>query len=243
MKSRINEQGSAAHVVVILVLVVAVLGLLGFVFYQNFIQKDEPTEPTTSQTTAPEANVTEGMILETRQLDGYTLTFERPEDWKYDERGFTSPEYDVTVSLALINPSGLGGTCGPVDGPVTDPLRFVGTESVAGYDGAIFAEYISENTEDERLYYSFGLQPSSNESIKNARLGDSTCHTFSAVPGFVRLNNDYSTTLRGQATFLDVSQVDGSVLEGKTVSDIEAAFESEAGQQARQILLSAKISR
>lgn len=50
MKSRIKEQGSALHIVIIIVLVLAVLGLLGFVFWQNFINKPVGTQNTAGDT-------------------------------------------------------------------------------------------------------------------------------------------------------------------------------------------------
>jgi hypothetical protein len=54
MKSHTNEQGSAAHIVIITVLVVAVLGLLGFVFWQNFIKEEAPQQTATQTTTTVE---------------------------------------------------------------------------------------------------------------------------------------------------------------------------------------------
>ena len=57
MKSRIKEQGSALHIVIIIVLVVAVLGLLGFVLWQNFMNKpaDSQADNTSATSTQEEA--------------------------------------------------------------------------------------------------------------------------------------------------------------------------------------------
>jgi len=52
MKFRTNQQGSAAHIVIIVALVLVVLGLLGFVFWQNFLKKDTVTVNEQKQNTA-----------------------------------------------------------------------------------------------------------------------------------------------------------------------------------------------
>ena len=51
MKSYNNQQGSTAHIVIIILLVVAVIGLLGFVFWQNFISKEPAVESNNASTT------------------------------------------------------------------------------------------------------------------------------------------------------------------------------------------------
>ena len=54
MKSRIKEQGSAAHIIIIVVLVLAVLGLLGFVFWQNMNKPVDNKTATTDSTATSE---------------------------------------------------------------------------------------------------------------------------------------------------------------------------------------------
>jgi len=51
MKSRIKEQGSSAHIIIVVVLVVALVGALGFIFWQNFINKPAESTVQTTETT------------------------------------------------------------------------------------------------------------------------------------------------------------------------------------------------
>jgi len=78
MESRIKEQGSALHAVIITVLIVAVLGLLGFVFWQNFINK--PSE-TISQDTADNVVLFENQKTATDQRNDTGLSLKYPGNW------------------------------------------------------------------------------------------------------------------------------------------------------------------
>jgi len=56
MKSRISQQGSVAHMAVVIVLVIALLGALGFIFWQNFL-RSQSSEKSASEATSTSQNV------------------------------------------------------------------------------------------------------------------------------------------------------------------------------------------
>lgn len=87
MKSRIKEQGSALHIVIVVVLVVALLGALGFIFWQNFINKPNDTqasvEQTNSEQSAPssEDNSASFVSKDFMTSDNFGITYKIPSTW------------------------------------------------------------------------------------------------------------------------------------------------------------------
>lgn len=128
MKSRIKEQGSALHIVIIVVLIIALLGALGFIFYQNFIKQDAPvsnTVPDTSQQTEDEEEA--GTYKGTRvvALSG-VYSIKIPNGWKVTRN--TDSTSNIQQSMG---PNGLeyDESKSPV---VTDEL-------IGGHDALIFS--------------------------------------------------------------------------------------------------------
>lgn len=243
MKSRISQQGSTAHIVIVVVLVVALLGALGFIFWQNFIKQEDTSQvqtPQSSETVQDEP--TEDGETVSQTLDGYTLTYTHPADWKKTSEGLISPDSEVNLELVLSNPQGLGGTCGG-DDAVTDPLVQTSWEAVPQYSGAIFSSYVYKDTTSGANYYSMGLQPSGREEIKRAQPGDSACLVYSSIPGFIFLNSDMSTVLRGQVSFTSLRIDAYRSRSDLSLQEIESAFDSEYAKQAKQILLSVQVKK
>jgi len=52
MKFQIKEQGSTAHIAIVVILVAALLGALGFIFWQNFVNKTSQDSSTNTSATS-----------------------------------------------------------------------------------------------------------------------------------------------------------------------------------------------
>lgn len=115
----LSQKGSA-HIVIIIILVVALLGTLGFVFWQNFMQKDTETKPTTQSST--QKDTPKQITYKTYQTNKYPISFKYPDSWtikneKADDQSSFSRSVDVVTSANDVvsfsaGGQGLGGTCG-----------------------------------------------------------------------------------------------------------------------------------
>jgi hypothetical protein len=244
MKSYTKQRGSIVHIAIVIILVIAILGVLGFIFWHNFLDK-KTTTPTTAQSTSTTQTADTKTLVASQTLDGYTLTFNYPSTWKKTDKGFEDPDSTVLVNIALSDPDGLGGTCDTESASVTDPLAQIAWESLPNNSNAIFTDYIGKFAATNQYFYGFSLQPSDRAEVKTAKVGDSTCVTFSAVSGYVFLNNDANTALQGSVQFPALMQADGSGTNRTDLSlkEIQAAFATDAAKQAKDMLLSVKVTQ
>lgn len=135
MKSRINERGSAAHIVIIVVLVIAVLGLVGYVFWQNFVT--QPADQA-EQTTTQESDLSQ---LETSYLELSTLGVKVP--YLASEDTYTAGTPNEFGAVALYSSVAADAGCSYTEG--NEPEGFIG--SVAAFDAS--DEVIAATTESD----------------------------------------------------------------------------------------------
>lgn len=131
--ARKYQNGSAAHIALVIVVVVALLGVLGYVFWQNYMDKKDTqkTDTTTQTETKPSEPATKTVTMNMAIKPG--VSFSYPETWSAEMKHIgsvenptagpvgekytlTSPDkkYELVVDLAA--GGGVGGTCAPTAG-------------------------------------------------------------------------------------------------------------------------------
>lgn len=246
MKSR-TQQGSIVHIIVIIVLVLALVSALGYIFWLN-VSKQATDSVKTSDSTASESenqNETDSKNLATisQSLDGYTLSYNYPEEWIVSGDTISDPDSDIIITINLFNPEGLGGACGDGDS-ISDPITSLEWEQSPSFSKALFVQ--STSTFENHYTYRMSLESSSQEAIKTAQVGDSNCNTFGVANGMIRVSDDESTKpvlLYNRVQFRTLAEPTdiNTMRTDLTLDEILEAFESEVGKQARAILESVSV--
>ena len=117
-----QKQRGSTHVVIIIILVLALLGVLGFIFWQNFVNKNEPSGTSGTATSGEGGVAVKPVTYKTYTTDVYGFSFEYPDTWTLSDPKSSDEEFGVQRSITVntaegnkvvldIGIRGIGGTC------------------------------------------------------------------------------------------------------------------------------------
>lgn len=253
-----NQNGSAL-IVVAIIIVVAILAALGFVFWKDLTKKPTSSSTkTTSQTTTATP-----VAMKTVRVNS---SFPSPLSWSYPanwsitnstqgtiaagdtgEQTFimTSPSGNYKVTYLVGIGGGRGGTC---QADEAGTLQYIREESISGFSGGKFVEYIDSVYDPTNgamkflgYYYRTDIFPNT-QAIQNAAVGSSVCTV--AFPG-VTLDADSNYVLLGASISiksLDPKNPQDDPQPVQSIDTIKQAYNSDEYKQATNILLSTEFN-